>query len=108
MYDGLMDKTDKATLYRDSLRPVVREYAEKNNVPHDFVAAFWDNGMGTNTISPISGHGQAVAAYRALRQDGIPDEYILPLVAEGIHPDDIARFFGDNIAAEYALAAAAR
>lgn len=30
MYDGAMDKTDKATLYRDSLRPAVREYVEKN------------------------------------------------------------------------------
>lgn len=88
-------------------RRAIRAY-RKHNVPHDFVTAFWDNDMGTDTISPISGHEQAITAYRALRQDGIPDEYILPLITGGIHPDDIARFFGDNIAAEYALAAAAR
>lgn len=44
-----------------------------------------------------------IITLHVLHREGVPVEYLLPLMAAGATPEDVSRFWGDGVELEYAL-----
>lgn len=104
--EALRNAGDALFSHKDrDVRRALRAYRSKN-VPPEFVSRFFEHNMG-QSYSAIVGHREAIDAYVWMKREAIPDEYVSQLMRVGIEPADIVAFFGDNIAADYALEMAA-